>query len=48
MTIRYELIIYWSDEDQSFIVEVPELPSCTADGETYQQAVQTLLEGKFP
>ena len=37
--IQYELIIYWSEEDQSFIVEVPELPGCTADGETYQAAV---------
>ncbi len=40
MTIRYELIIYWSDEDNAFIVEVPELPGCMADGETYQEAVQ--------
>lgn len=32
MTIRYELIIYWSDVDQAFIVEVPELPGCAADG----------------
>jgi len=37
--IQYALIIYWSEEDQSFIVEVPELPGCTADGETYQAAV---------
>lgn len=40
MTIRYELIIYWSEVDQAFIVEVPELPGCAADGETYQEAVQ--------
>lgn len=39
MLIKYELIIYWSDEDDSFIVEVPELPGCLADGETYEQAV---------
>ena len=39
MSIRYELIIYWSDEDQSFIVEVPELPGCMADGESYEEAV---------
>ena len=39
MSIRYELIIYWSDVDQSFVVEVPELPGCMADGETYEQAV---------
>jgi predicted RNase H-like HicB family nuclease len=40
MKIRYELIIYWSEEDQVFIVEVPELLGCMADGETYQEAVQ--------
>lgn len=40
MQIKYELIIYWSEIDKSFIVEVPELPGCMADGETYQQAVQ--------
>ena len=42
MEIRYELIIYWSDEDQSFIVEVPELAGCAADGATYQEAVQNV------
>ena len=42
MTIRYELIIYWSDEDQAFIVDVPELPGCAADGGTYQEAVQNV------
>jgi predicted RNase H-like HicB family nuclease len=40
MKIRYELIIYWSEEDRAFIVEVPELAGCMADGETYQEAVQ--------
>jgi predicted RNase H-like HicB family nuclease len=39
MSIKYELIIYWSKEDQSFVVEVPELPGCMADGETYEQAL---------
>lgn len=39
MSIKYELIIYWSEEDQSYVVEVPELPGCMADGETYEQAV---------
>jgi predicted RNase H-like HicB family nuclease len=33
------LIIYWSDEDEAFVVEVPELPGCMADGDTYEQAV---------
>ena len=39
MTIRYEMIIYWSEEDNAFIVEVPELPGCMADGATYQEAI---------
>ncbi len=33
------MIIYWSKEDQAFIVEVPELPGCMADGKSYQDAV---------
>jgi predicted RNase H-like HicB family nuclease len=37
--IRYEIILYWSKEDQAFIAEVPELPGCAADGATYQEAV---------
>lgn len=37
--MRYELIIYWSRADESFVVEVPELPGCMADGGTYQEAV---------
>jgi len=40
MTTRYELIIYWSKEDDSFVVEVPELPGCMADGQTYAEAVK--------
>jgi predicted RNase H-like HicB family nuclease len=40
--IKYELIIYWSEIDRAFIVEVPELPGCAADGETYQEAVQNV------
>jgi predicted RNase H-like HicB family nuclease len=39
MSIRYELIVYWSAEDQSYIVEVPELPGRVSDGATYQEAV---------
>jgi predicted RNase H-like HicB family nuclease len=39
VTTRYELIIYWSKEDDSFVVEVPELPGCMADGQTYAEAV---------
>jgi predicted RNase H-like HicB family nuclease len=33
------LIIYWSKEDDAFVVEVPELPGCMADGSTYAEAV---------
>jgi predicted RNase H-like HicB family nuclease len=40
MMMKYELIIYWSEEDQSFVVEVPELPGCMADGKTYMEALE--------
>ncbi|MCI8866323.1 MAG: type II toxin-antitoxin system HicB family antitoxin [Lachnospiraceae bacterium] len=36
---KYERIIYWSDDDNSFIVEVPELPGCMADGATIEEAI---------
>ncbi len=36
---RYEMIIYWSEQDQAFIAEVPELAGCAADGATYAEAV---------
>jgi predicted RNase H-like HicB family nuclease len=42
MMLRYEIILYWSKEDHAFIAEVPELPACTADGETYQEALQNV------
>jgi predicted RNase H-like HicB family nuclease len=59
MSNRYEVIIYWSKEDQSFIAEVPELPGCMADGQTHQEAlsnaenvieewIETALELKRP
>jgi predicted RNase H-like HicB family nuclease len=43
---RYEIILYWSAEDQAIIAEVPELPGCAADGATYEEAltnVQTTI-----
>ena len=36
---KYELIIYWSKQDKAFVVEVPELPGCMADGGTYEEAL---------
>jgi len=36
---KYEMIIYWSEEDQAYIAEVPELAGCMSDGATYQKAV---------
>lgn len=39
MNSRYEILIYWSEEDNAFIAEVPELAGCMADGSTYQEAL---------
>jgi len=36
---KYEIILYWSDEDEAFVAEVPELPGCAADGATRQEAL---------
>ncbi len=36
---KYEMIIYWSKEDDAYVVEVPELSGCMADGATYEEAV---------
>ena len=40
--IKYQVIIYWSDEDNAFIAEVPELPGCMADGADYQEALKNV------
>ena len=37
---KYELIIFWSQEDGCYVVEVPELPGCMADGLTYEEAIK--------
>lgn len=37
--IKYEIILYWSQQDEAFIAKVPELSGCAADGESYQEAV---------
>lgn len=39
MNARYEIIIFWSEENSAFVAEVPELPGCMADGKTYQEAL---------
>ena len=39
---KYEVIIYWSEEDQLYIAEVPELPGCMADGKTYSEALKNV------
>ena len=39
MSSKYEIIMFWSDEDNAFVAEVPELPGCMADGKTHQEAL---------
>ncbi len=39
MDSKYEIVIFWSEEDQAYVAEVPELPGCMADGKTYQEAL---------
>ncbi len=42
MHLKYEVIIYWSAEDQAFVAEAPELPGCMADGKTHGEALSNL------
>jgi len=42
--LKYEIILYWSQEDEAFVAEVPELPGCAADGQTYHEAVANAEE----
>jgi len=39
---RYEIIVYWSEQDKAFIAEVPELPGCMADGSTYEEVMKNV------
>ncbi len=41
-TIRYEIIIYWSQDEKAFLAEVPELAGCMADGATYREALDNV------
>ena len=40
MTYKYEVILYWSNEDRVFVAEVPELPGCMAHGDTQEVALK--------
>ena len=42
MTYKYEINMYWSDEDEAYIAEAPELPGCLADGPTYEDAAREI------
>jgi predicted RNase H-like HicB family nuclease len=44
MMNKYEIIIYWSDEDAAFVAEVPELPGCAAHGGSHQEALRNAHE----
>jgi len=42
MKSKYEIILFWSEEDKAYIAEVPELPGCMADGSTYQETINNI------
>ena len=44
MENRYEIIIFWSDEDASFVADVPELPGCMAHGASHAEALANAEE----
>jgi predicted RNase H-like HicB family nuclease len=44
MNAKYEILLYWSDDDQAFIAEVPELPGCMAHGDTQESALKNIQE----
>jgi len=39
---KYEVIVYWSEDDEAYVAEVPELPGCMADGATYEKALKNV------
>ncbi len=42
--LQYEIIIYWSNVDEVYIADVPELPGCMAHGDTYEEALKSITE----
>jgi predicted RNase H-like HicB family nuclease len=38
--LRYKIVLFWSEEDQAYVAEVPVLPRCSADGRTYEDALK--------
>lgn len=40
--MKYEIILYWSDDDNAYIAEIPELPGCMADGPTAKEALRNV------
>ena len=44
LILRYEIILYWSNEDQAFIAEVPELPGCMAHGDDHETALRNIKD----
>ncbi|MEW6234281.1 MAG: type II toxin-antitoxin system HicB family antitoxin [Candidatus Omnitrophota bacterium] len=44
MDNKYEIILYWSEDDQAFISEIPELPGCMAHGYSHEEALRNIHE----
>jgi len=44
MTHKYEIDLFWSEEDQAFLAEVPDLPGCTAHGSTHEEALAQIQD----
>ncbi len=39
---KYEVVVWWNEEDRAYIAEVPELPGCMADGTSYEEALKNV------
>ncbi len=39
---KYEIIIFWSEDDNAYLAEVPELPGCMADGNSYNEVLENI------